>query len=136
MPAERARDAAGHADGKGLGSRQVAAVRRARQSVWISTFPAPARGDYRQVMLYLAEIYLPAGSTLASVAHRARAGAEHAAGTGAGINFVEAIFLPQDESCFLLYQAHRAADVTAAGSAAGLAFDRVTHAQVSRHTDP
>ncbi|HTS96395.1 MAG TPA: hypothetical protein VMI33_07215 [Streptosporangiaceae bacterium] len=87
-------------------------------------------------MLYLAEFYLPAGTTLASVAQRARAGAERAAGSGADISFVEAIFLPQDESCFVLYQAHRAADVTAAGSLAGLAFDRVTDAMVSRDTGP
>ena len=103
--------------------------------MWISTFPARALGGYRQLMLYLAEFYLPAGSTLASVAHRARAGAERVAGAGADVSFVEAIFLPQDESCFMLYRAHRATDVTAAGSAARLAFDRVTHAQVSREAD-
>jgi hypothetical protein len=87
-------------------------------------------------MLYLAECYLPTGSTLAIVAGRARAAAEQAASSGAGVSFVEAIFLPADESCFLLYRAHRAADVTAAGSAAGLAFDRVTDVLVSRETDP
>jgi hypothetical protein len=85
-------------------------------------------------MLYLAEFYMPAGTTLASVAQRARAGAQQAAGTGARIIFVEAIFLPQDESCFMLYQAHRAADVTTAGALAGLAFDRVTDAIVSHDT--
>lgn len=85
-------------------------------------------------MLYLAECYLPAGSTLASITSRARAGARRAAGPTAGIIFMEAIFLPEDESCFLLYQAHRAGDVTAAGAAAGLAFDRVTDALVSRET--
>jgi len=87
-------------------------------------------------MLYLAEFYLPAGTTLASVAQRARDGAEQAAGSGADIIFVEAIFLPQDESCFVLYRAHRAADVTAAGSLAGLAFDRVSDAMVSRDPGP
>lgn len=85
-------------------------------------------------MFYLAECYLPVGSTLASVASRARAGAKQATGPGADIVFVEAILLPEDESCFLLYQAHRTADVTAAGSAAGLDFDRVTDALVSRET--
>jgi hypothetical protein len=83
-------------------------------------------------MLYLAEFYLPAGSALSSVAQRAHAGAEQVAGTGIDIAFVEAIFLPHDESCFVLYRAVRAADVTAAGSLAGLAFDRVTSAVISR----
>lgn len=85
-------------------------------------------------MLYLAEFYLPAGTTPASIAQRARAGAEQAAGTGTDITFVEAILLPQDQSCFALYRAERAADVTAAGSLAGLAFDRVTDAMVSHDT--
>ncbi len=99
--------------------------------MWFSTFPRVASGGYRSGMFYLAECYLPADSTLASVASRARAGAEQAATSRAGVSFVEAIFLPEDESCFLLYQAHRAADVTAAGAAAGLGFDRVTDALVS-----
>jgi hypothetical protein len=86
-------------------------------------------------MLYLAEFYLPGGSSLAGVAERARAGAEQVTGTGACAAFVEAIFLPQDESCFLIYQARDAADVTAAGTSAGLAFDRVTPAQVSPGAD-
>ena len=81
-------------------------------------------------MFFLAELYLPAASSLARVTRRARAGAAQAAGAGADIGFVEAIFLPRDESCFLLYQAGCAADVTAAGVLAGLAFDRVTDAMV------
>ena len=83
-------------------------------------------------MLYLAELYLPAGSALAGVALRARAGAERAAGSRPGIALVEAIFLRHDESCFLLYQAACAADVTAAGALAGLSFDRVTEAVLDR----
>jgi hypothetical protein len=49
---------------------------------------------------------------------------------------VEAIFLPRDESCFVLYRARRAADVTAAGALAGLTFDRVTDAMVIRDAGP
>jgi hypothetical protein len=106
------------------------------QSVWISTFPRRAPRRYRSGMLYLAEFYLPAGRALASVAQRACAGAEQAADTGIDIAFVEAIFLPRDEECFILYRALRTADVTAAGSLAGLAFDRVTSAIVSRAPGP
>jgi hypothetical protein len=36
----------------------------------------------------------------------------------------------------VLYRARRAADVTAAGALAGLAFDRVTDAMVSRDPGP
>jgi hypothetical protein len=83
-------------------------------------------------MLYLAEFYLPARTTLASVAERAQVGAKRAARAGTDVAFVEAIFLPRDESCFALYQARSASDVTTAGSLAGLVFDRVTGAFLSR----
>jgi hypothetical protein len=85
-------------------------------------------------MLYLAEFYLPAETTVASLAQRAQAGAEQAAQAGADVAFLEAIFLPQDESCFALYQARSTSDVTTAGSLAGLRFDRVTDAILSRQT--
>ena len=87
-------------------------------------------------MLYLAEFYLPAGSTLADVVQRVRAGAEEAAGAGIDIAFVEAIFLPRDENCFVLYRALRETDVAAAGSLAGLAFERVTSAITSGTPGP
>lgn len=83
-------------------------------------------------MLYLAEFYLPAETTVATLALRAQAAAQHGAQAGAEVAFVEAIFLPRDESCFALYEARSAADVTTAGSLAGLRFDRVTDAIVSR----
>jgi hypothetical protein len=87
-------------------------------------------------MLFLAEFYLPGGTPLDSVAARARAGAERAASDGAQVSFVTAIFVPQDESCYALYRAAAAAEVTAAGSLAGLAFDRVTAAVVSDGMPP
>jgi hypothetical protein len=76
-------------------------------------------------MLYLAELYLPGGAALADVARQARAGADAVAATGPPVRFMQAIFVPLDESCFVLYQAESAADVTAAGTRAGLAFERV-----------
>jgi hypothetical protein len=87
-------------------------------------------------VFYLAEFYLPAGSALGSVAQRARAAAEQAASTGIDIAFVAAIFLSRDEICFVLYRAARAGDVTTAGSLAGLAFERVTGAEISRAPSP
>jgi hypothetical protein len=74
---------------------------------------------------YLAELYIPASSALADVAAKARAGAEHAAATGAQIRFLQAIFVPQDESCFVLYQAGTPDEVSTAGTFAGLVFDRI-----------
>jgi hypothetical protein len=49
-----------------------------------------------------------------------------AAWAGAGVAFVQAIFLPHDENCFPLYQARSTSGVTARGPLARLRFDRVT----------
>lgn len=79
-------------------------------------------------MLYLAEFYLPGAPAPAEVASRARAGAEQAARTGAEVRFLQAILVPQDETCFAIYQAESEQQVTAAGRLAGLTFDRVAAA--------
>ena len=79
-------------------------------------------------MLYLAEFYLPGNPVPADVASRARAGAEQAARAGAQVRFVQAILVPQDETCFAIYRAQSPQQVTAAGHLAGLVFDRVVRA--------
>jgi hypothetical protein len=80
-------------------------------------------------MFFLAEFYLPASAILADVAGRAAMGAAAAASAGAPIRLVQAVFVPSDETCFALYEAGSEADVTAAGSLAGLEFDRVAPAR-------
>jgi hypothetical protein len=80
-------------------------------------------------MFFLAEFYLPASAVLADVARRAAMGAAAAAGAGPPIRLIQAIFVPSDEICFALYEAGSVADVTAAGSLAGLEFDRVAAAR-------
>jgi hypothetical protein len=77
-------------------------------------------------MRYLAEFYLPGrGVDLADLARRARASAEQSSRSGPAVRFVSAIHAPEDESCFAIYDADSAAGVTAAGSLAGLVFDRI-----------
>jgi hypothetical protein len=77
-------------------------------------------------MRYLAEFYLPRlGADLAGLARRARATAEQSSRTGPAVHFVSAIHAPADESGFALYEADSAAAVTAAGSLAGIVFDRI-----------
>jgi hypothetical protein len=79
-------------------------------------------------MFFLAEFYLPASAVLADVIQRAKAGAAATCAAGARIRFVHAVFVPTEETCFALFEAPTAAAVSAAGSAAGLDFDRVTPA--------
>jgi hypothetical protein len=79
-------------------------------------------------VLYVAEFYLPRDADVTDVASRARTGASLLSGSGVEVRFVQAIFVPQDESCFALYWADSDLEVTAAGQEAGLTFDRVVSA--------
>jgi Protein of unknown function (DUF4242) len=96
--------------------------------VWFSAFTSVRSPAYPARVFYLAEFYLPGGTSLAGIAARARAGAQDAARTGADVRFVRAIFVPRDENCFVLYQASSAQAVSTAGTLAGLVFDRIAEA--------
>jgi Nickel responsive protein SCO4226-like len=87
-------------------------------------------------VLFLAEFYLPSGTSLAEVTGRAQAGAERAARPGATVRFVEAIFVAQDETCFAVYQADSAEQVSDAAAMAGLELDRVVPAVRAKATSP
>jgi hypothetical protein len=76
-------------------------------------------------VLFLAEFYLTGESALAAVVARARAGAARASALGPQVSFVQAIFVPGDETCFAVYCSLSAGQVRAAGSLAGLDFDRI-----------
>jgi hypothetical protein len=81
-------------------------------------------------MLYLAEFYLPGGvSSISELACRARAAAPPAGAGSAGL--VLAIHVPDDETCFALYDAQAADAVMSAGARAGIAFERVAAAILS-----
>jgi hypothetical protein len=80
-------------------------------------------------MLFLAELYLPHGGQIAEVARRAREGAVIATAVGRSVSFVQAVFVPDDECCFVLFQSESVADVAEAGARAGLEFDRVSAAE-------
>ena len=87
-------------------------------------------------MRYLAEFYLPGrGVDLADLARRARASAEQSSRSGPAVRFVSAIHAPEDESCFAIYDADSPAGVTAAGSLAGLVFDRIVAVAVHDAND-
>ena len=89
----------------------------------MSAFRACCGGRRVACVLYLAEFYSPSAD-LADLAGRARA----AAARSADVRFVQAISVPEDESCFAIFEAASAEAVLAAGAGAGLAFDRVVEA--------
>jgi len=62
---------------------------------------------------------------------RARAAAQALSRGGTSVRYVSSIFVPEDETCFLLFEAESAAAVEAAVRRAQLAFERVSEAHAS-----
>ncbi|HET7017701.1 MAG TPA: hypothetical protein VFI65_27505 [Streptosporangiaceae bacterium] len=88
-------------------------------------------------MRYLAEFYLPnGGSGLAELASRAEAAARRVPGPDGAVTFLSAIYLPDDESCFAIYEAESMDLVLAAGTLAGLEFDHVAPISVCEADAP
>jgi Protein of unknown function (DUF4242) len=76
---------------------------------------------------FLLELYV-SGSDCGAVARRAgRAGlaAEHLRRDGASIRYLRSMFVPEDETCFLVYEAGSASDVRRAARLAGLPADHI-----------
>ena len=80
-------------------------------------------------MYYLAEFYLPGNVDLADLTRQALVAAEQL--SGSAVRFRYAIHVREDESCFAVYDADSADAVAAAGTLAGLTFDRIARAVVT-----
>ena len=79
---------------------------------------------------YLVELYLSrAGSDGADGAvERARSAAEAIAREGAPLQWLRTILVPEDETCFFLFEAASAELVREVGTRAGISFDRILEA--------
>lgn len=79
---------------------------------------------------YLVELYVSRDDSAAveSGAERARAAAEELSDEGEPVRYVRAIFVPEDETCFFLYEAGSAEAVRDAARRAGLCCGRITEA--------
>ena len=76
---------------------------------------------------FLVELYRSRSETQAVAAdgERARVAAETLSGSGPAVRLVRSFFVPDDETCFLLYEAESADAVRAAVALAGLRCDEV-----------
>lgn len=75
---------------------------------------------------YAVEMYMARDAAdAADAARRARRAAEDMAREGASVRFVRLLFMPEDETCFLLFEARDMTLVRAAAEQAGLQVDRV-----------
>jgi Protein of unknown function (DUF4242) len=83
---------------------------------------------------YLLELYVSRGDScaVASGAERARAAAEELTEEGTPVRYMRAIFVPEDETCFFLYEAGSVEAVREAARRAGLGSERVTEALGAR----
>jgi hypothetical protein len=74
------------------------------------------------IELYVARMDAAAAS---NATQRARLAAEQLTGEGTPVRHLSSIFVAEDETCFLLYEAASADVVQAAAGRAGLPFDHV-----------
>lgn len=84
---------------------------------------------------FLVELYVPQAGGAAAVdskAVSARSAALELTREGRPVQYVRSIFVPEDETCFLLYEAATAGDVEEAARRASLAFDHVALAVAAR----
>lgn len=80
---------------------------------------------------YLVEVYLPRSraAEVGATGQRARAAAEQLAREGVPIRYVRTIYLPDDETCFHVFEAPTAAVVEETSRRAALGRARVVLAQ-------
>jgi Protein of unknown function (DUF4242) len=86
---------------------------------------------------FLVELYVARkdGGSAERGAERAHAAAEELTREGTPVRVLRSIFVPEDETCFLLYEATSAADVRDAVGRAALSLDRVVEAAPARHRE-
>jgi Protein of unknown function (DUF4242) len=84
----------------------------------------------RAAKTYLVEHYEPriGANELVRVARRARAAAERMAGAGVPVRLLHSLYVPEDESWFLVYEAASAEAVTEAAHEAAIVVERVVEA--------
>jgi hypothetical protein len=79
---------------------------------------------------FLVELYVPRsdGSTVEAEATRASVAADEVSREGTPVRYLRSIFVPEDETCLLLYEAESPSAVAEAALRANLQFERVTEA--------
>ncbi len=90
---------------------------------------------------FLIELYVPRAeaASVERCAERARRAARELTREGTHVRYLRAIFVPEDETCFYLYEAATSAAVGEAARRAGLQFERVTETvgdSPGRHSRP
>lgn len=79
---------------------------------------------------FLAELYVPRSGVAAveEASTRARRAADELRRGGSPIRYLRSIFVPEEETCFLLFEAESASVVSEAARRSALRFERVAEA--------
>ena len=77
---------------------------------------------------FLVEVYLARGNGVEATALDARRAAQELTDKGTPVRYLSSIFVPEDETCFFLYEAATAEAVREAARRASLAFERISEA--------
>jgi len=82
------------------------------------------------VTRFLVEVFAPrlAAVDLAAAEERARAAAERVSGKNVAVRYLRATYVPEDETCFYLFEAPSAEFVAQASVVAGLGDGRIVEA--------
>jgi len=91
--------------------------------------PAPCERIEVAVTRFLVEAYTPATVQMAEVEKRARRAADHLADAGADVQYVRAIFVPEDELCLHLLDAASVEAASELVRRAGISPDRIVEAE-------
>jgi Protein of unknown function (DUF4242) len=86
---------------------------------------------------FLVELYAPKhdGRTVVDGAERARLGAEELTREGTPVRYVRSIFVPEDETCFFLFEAETVDGVREAARRAELHFERIVESVAQREME-
>jgi hypothetical protein len=84
---------------------------------------------------FLGEMYVSRnnGAAVEDDEARVRGAAAQLSGEGRHVRFVRTIFVPEDETCFYLFEAASEGTVREVGLRAALPFDRVSESMPTRH---
>jgi hypothetical protein len=83
---------------------------------------------------FLGELYLSRGDAGAVVrnAERTRVAAQELTREGVPVRYLRSIFVPEDETCFVLIEARSAEAACQAARRAGLSFERLAEVDTTR----
>jgi hypothetical protein len=86
---------------------------------------------------FLLELYVSraAAASTGAGAERARLAAEELDDEGTAIRYLSSILVPEDETCFYLYEAGSADAVHEAARRAGLQYERISEAVAEPHRE-